>query len=98
MKQKQQHIACCQDWMENEGGSNFLQRVITGDEAWIYEYDPETRRQSEEWKHSGSPHSKKVRKSFKNQDHDHCFFFEEWSIMNLFPKVKQLMPHFMWKF
>jgi hypothetical protein len=34
--------------MENKAGSNFLQRVITGDESWIYEYDPETKRESEE--------------------------------------------------
>jgi hypothetical protein len=26
------------------------------------------------------------------------FIFEEWSIRNLFHGVKQLMPHFMWKF
>jgi hypothetical protein len=39
--------------MENGEGSNLLQRVITGDESWIYEYDMETKRQSEEWKHSG---------------------------------------------
>jgi len=25
--------------------------MITGDESWIYEYDPETKRQNEEWKH-----------------------------------------------
>jgi hypothetical protein len=49
--------------MKNEEGSIFLQRVITGDESWIYEHDPETRRQSEEWKHGGSPCSKKARKS-----------------------------------
>jgi histone-lysine N-methyltransferase SETMAR len=56
-------VACCRDRMKNEEGSNFLQRVITGDEAWIYEYDPETKRQSEEWKHCGSPRSKKACKS-----------------------------------
>jgi hypothetical protein len=49
--------------MENEEGSNFLQRVITGHEAWIYKYDLETKRQSEEWKHGGSPRSKKACKS-----------------------------------
>jgi hypothetical protein len=38
------HVACCQDGMENEEGSNFLQRVITGDESWIFEYYPETKR------------------------------------------------------
>jgi hypothetical protein len=61
--------------MENEEGSNFLQRVITGDESWIYEYDLETKRQSEEWKHGGLPRSKKVQESFKNQHHSHCCFF-----------------------
>jgi hypothetical protein len=59
-EQKRRCVACCQDWMENEEGSNFLQRVITGDESWIYEYDPETKRQSEEWMHGGSPRSKKA--------------------------------------
>jgi hypothetical protein len=62
-EQTRRHVACCQDWMENEEGSNSLQRIITEDESWIYEYDPETKRQSEEWKHSGSSRSKKVRKS-----------------------------------
>jgi histone-lysine N-methyltransferase SETMAR len=37
--------------------------MITGNEAWIYEYDPETKRQSEEWKHPGLPRTKKARKS-----------------------------------
>jgi hypothetical protein len=62
-QEQKRRAACCQDWMENEEGSNFLLRVITGDESWIYEYDPETKRQSEEWKHDGSPRSKKVCKS-----------------------------------
>jgi hypothetical protein len=43
-EQKQQCVACCQDWMENEECSSFLQRVITGDESCVYEYDPETKR------------------------------------------------------
>jgi hypothetical protein len=28
---------------------DFLNWVITGDESWFFEYDPETKRQSEEW-------------------------------------------------
>jgi hypothetical protein len=28
----------------------FLSRVITGDESWIYGYDPETMQQSPQWK------------------------------------------------
>jgi len=31
------------------------------DETWLYHYDPETKQQSTEWRHSGSPHPKKFR-------------------------------------
>ena len=31
------------------------------DESWIYCYDPETKRQSSQWKHAGSPRPKKAR-------------------------------------
>ena len=33
------------------------------DESWIYCYDPETKRQSSQWKHAGSPKPKKARQS-----------------------------------
>ena len=29
---------------------NFLSRVITGDESWLYDYDLETKQQSLQWK------------------------------------------------
>jgi len=28
------------------------------DETWLYHYDPETKQQSMEWHHSGSPRAK----------------------------------------
>ena len=28
---------------------NVLHKVITGDESWVFDYDPETKRQREEW-------------------------------------------------
>jgi len=31
------------------------------DETWLYHYDPETKQQSMEWQHSGSPRPKKFR-------------------------------------
>jgi len=31
------------------------------DETWLYHYDPETKQQSVEWRHSGSPRPKKFR-------------------------------------
>jgi hypothetical protein len=39
-----------------------LGRVITGDETWVYQYDPETKRQSAHWK-TAVPHEKKIRQS-----------------------------------
>ena len=38
-----------------------LDALVTYDESWIYCYDPETRRQSSQWKHAGSPRPKKAR-------------------------------------
>ena len=39
----------------------FFNRVITGDESWILEYDPKTKRQSREWHIANSPRPKKAR-------------------------------------
>ena len=39
--------------------SNFLSRVITEDESWVYGYDPETKQQSSQWKTPSSPRPKK---------------------------------------
>jgi len=41
--------------------NDFLLRLVTMDETWLYHYDPETKQQSVEWRHSGSPHPKKFR-------------------------------------
>jgi len=36
--------------------NDFLSRLVIMDETWLYHYDPETKQQSMEWRHSGSPH------------------------------------------
>ena len=38
-----------------------LDALVTCDESWIYCYDPETKRQSSQWKHAGSPRPKNAR-------------------------------------
>ena len=40
-----------------------LDALVTCDENWIYCYDPETKRQSSQWKHAGSPRPNKARQS-----------------------------------
>jgi hypothetical protein len=38
---------------------NFFDRVITSDEIWCYQYDPEAKCQSMEWRSKNSPMPKK---------------------------------------
>jgi len=40
--------------------NDFLSRLVTMVETWLYHYDPETKQQSVEWRHSGSPRPKKI--------------------------------------
>ena len=41
--------------------NDFLSRLVTMDETWLYHYDLETKQQSVEWRNNGSPNSKKFR-------------------------------------
>ena len=47
-------------------GDDFLGRIITLDETWTCSYEPHLMRQSNEWKHPGSPRPKKVRPTQSN--------------------------------
>ena len=39
---------------------NFFSRIITGDETWVHHHDPETKQESMQWKHKGSPYSQEI--------------------------------------
>jgi len=41
--------------------NDFLSQLETMDKTWLYHYDPETKQQSVDWRHSGSPRPKKFR-------------------------------------
>ena len=45
-------------WIEQD---IFLDRIITGDETWAYQYEPESNLQSMEWKHPQSPSKRKFK-------------------------------------
>jgi len=67
MEQKQLRLEITQDMLDYvESDSNFLNTVITGDESWVYGYDPETKAQSSQWKHPSSPRPKKARQVCSN--------------------------------
>ena len=49
---------------------SFSQKVATGDESWCYGYDPESQRQSSQWKSPNSPRPQTARQghsSFKTK-------------------------------
>jgi len=50
--------------IENE--PDLLNSIITYNETWVFTYDPETKRQSMQWKSTSSPRPKKVRVSPSN--------------------------------
>ena len=39
---------------------DILRQFITGDEIWVFQYDPETKRHSMQWKTAESPRPKKA--------------------------------------
>jgi len=61
-EQKNTCLTLCQDLKNQiESDLNFLSKVITGDESWCYEYDPETKQASSQQKTPTSPRPKKAR-------------------------------------
>jgi len=62
--QKRQRFQSSQQLLEcfRRDPNDFLSRLVTMEETWLYHYDPETKQHSMEWRHSGSPRSpKKIR-------------------------------------
>jgi len=42
--EQKERVNCCADTLENiENDTDFFQNVITCDETWIFQYDPETK-------------------------------------------------------
>ncbi|UYV65632.1 hypothetical protein LAZ67_3004911 [Cordylochernes scorpioides] len=60
--QKQHRMNIANEMLDSvRDDPNLLQRVITGDEAWVYGYDVETKAQSSQWKLPHEPRPKKAR-------------------------------------
>jgi len=79
---------------------NFLSRVITGDESCLYDYDPETKQQSSQWKMPSSPWPKKAHQVHSNIKSMLTIFFtfKELCIRSLFHLVRLSMGSFTAKF
>ena len=55
-EQKVQRLIACRDiFQQLEADNKLLENVIAGDKSWVFQYDPETKRQSRQWKSASSP-------------------------------------------
>ncbi|XP_075543739.1 protein GVQW3-like [Dermacentor variabilis] len=54
-EQKQLRVEASQGMLDSTNSDpDFMNIIITGDESWVYGYDPQTKSQSSQWKHSTS--------------------------------------------
>jgi len=91
MELKQLRLEIAQDMLDCvESDSNFLSTVITGDELWVYGYDPERKAQSSQWKHPSFQRPKKARQVRSNVKVLLTFFSTPlgWCITNTHHKAK----------
>ena len=63
MQDRQQRIESSQELLElyNANPEVFHTRLVTGDETWLHHWDPNTKKESMQWKRPGPPPPKKFR-------------------------------------
>ena len=63
MQDHQQRVESSQELLEvyNANPEDFHTCLVTGDETWLHHWDPDTKKESMQWKHPGSPPPKKFR-------------------------------------
>ncbi|GFW96138.1 hypothetical protein TNCV_958511 [Trichonephila clavipes] len=67
-----------------------MKRIVTGDETWCHHYEPETKRDSMQWKHASSPPPKKFRAvKGSKQGVAHCLFRRSRSTTYGIPRAQK---------
>jgi len=61
---------------------SFLRTIVTGDETWCYQFDPESKRQSMEWRTPSSPRPKKSRLQKSKVKTMLIAFFDSYGIVH----------------
>uniref|UniRef100_A0A8C3CC15 Transposase n=1 Tax=Cairina moschata TaxID=8855 RepID=A0A8C3CC15_CAIMO len=82
-EQKANRKVICQDLLHHVNEEpDFLDNVVTGDDTWVFEYDPESKRQSTEWHTPASPRPKKARMSKSKQKSMLICFFDQHGVIH----------------
>jgi len=83
VEQKANWLEICQDLQGRlKIEPNFLDKVIMGDESWVFDYDPETKWQSSEWHMKSSPRPKKACMSISKVKTMIIVFFDSRGIVH----------------
>ena len=96
--QKLTRVATCQAILDHfaAGEMDFLACFVTMDETWIHHYDPLTKQQSMEWRHSGSPRSKKFRAQKSAGKVMASVFWDKYEMLLIkyLPKGRSIKPEY----
>jgi len=81
--QKALRISVCRELKQQaRDDPNFISNIITGDETWVYGYDPATKQQSSQWKLPNSPQAKKACQVCSNVKSILIIFFDIQGIVH----------------
>jgi len=70
-------VSICIDFRDGtRNDPSFMTSAVTGDECWVYGYDPETKQMSSQWNTASSPRPKKARQVKSNIKNVLIAFFD----------------------
>lgn len=89
--QKRDRVEWCKFMLKrfDEGRSKSVSAIVTGDETWIYSYDPETKQQSTVWVFEGEDAPTKVVRSKSTGKRMIAVFFRKAGLVKAVPLVEQ---------
>ncbi|CAF3559456.1 unnamed protein product [Rotaria sp. Silwood1] len=66
--QRHERVRACQELLARYSieRNDFIFRIITGDESWMYYYQPESKQSSKQWKRADSPPPTKLKQEKNN--------------------------------
>ena len=84
LSEEQKHMRmqlCRTNLQRHRADQYFLSQIVTGDETWVYSWDPLLKRQSAEWSDVGTPRPKKIMKKQSSTKVMHIVFFDKRGIL-----------------
>jgi [histone H3]-lysine36 N-dimethyltransferase SETMAR len=96
--QKQARIDWCHFMIKkfDEGRSKRVNEIVTGDETWIYSYDPETKQQSTVWVFEEEPPPTKVVRDRSTSKQMVAVFFRRQGSLATVPLVERKTVNAQW--